>query len=99
MTEESNFKKLVLQGNTWGLLMAANQVDTFGKQLLEEEPNYLYKYKGYVPLGALGMIDDLAGKSECGYKAKQLNTIINVKTADEKNTIWTSKVPHINNST
>ena len=49
--------------------MSANQVDGFGKHLLKEEPDYIYKYKGYVPIGVLGMIDDLVGVSESGVKA------------------------------
>ena len=64
--------------------MAANQVDTFGKQLLEEEPDYIYKYKGFIPIRVLGMINDLAGVSESGQKAVQLNAFINVKTAEKK---------------
>ena len=63
--------------------MASNQVDKFGKQLFEEDPDYLYKYKGYVPIGVLGMIDDLAGVSESGVKAVQLNSYINVKSAEK----------------
>ena len=42
-TVEKEFQRIVLQGDTWAPTMAANQVDTFGKQLLEEEPDYLYK--------------------------------------------------------
>ena len=64
--------------------MAANQVDSFGKQLLEEDPDYIYKYKGYIPIGVLGMIDDLVGVSESGVKATQLNAFINVKSAEKK---------------
>ena len=40
LTAENKFSKLVLQVDTWGPLMASNQVDKFGKQLLEEEPDY-----------------------------------------------------------
>ena len=58
---EKHFQKVVLQGDTWGPIMASNQVDTFGKQLLEEEPSFLYRYKGKVPVGVLGMVGDLAG--------------------------------------
>ena len=70
---EQKFSKLVLQGDTWGPIMASNQVDTFGKQLIEKEPSFIYKYKGNVPVGVLGMIDDLAGVSEGAIKAKHLN--------------------------
>ena len=78
-----HFEELVLQGDTWAPLMASNQVDVFGKQILDEKPNYLYKYKGYVPISVLGMIDDVAGISESGIKAKQLNAFINVKAAEK----------------
>ena len=81
---ENNFKEIVLQGDTWGPLMAANQVDTVAKSLLEENPEYIYKYKGRIPIGILGMIDDLAGVSESGVKAKQLNSFLNVKAAEKK---------------
>ena len=56
----------------------------FEKQLLEECPDYIYKYKGHVPVGVLGMIDDLVGVSESGVKAKQLNAYINVRSAEKK---------------
>ena len=81
---EKIFDKVVLQGDTWGPIMASNQVDTFGKQLLTEEPTYIYKFKGYVPVGVLGMVDDVAGVSECGMKAKQLDAFINTETAEKK---------------
>ena len=84
LSAETSFEKIVLQGDTWGPIMAANQVDTFGKQLIEEEPDFVYKYKGYIPIGLLGMIDDLAGVSESGLKAKQLNTFVNFKTSEKK---------------
>ena len=83
LTAGKTFKEIVLQGDTWAPLMASNQVDTIGKQLLDEEPSYLYKYKGYVPVGILGMVDDLAGISESGVKANQLNSFINVKSAEK----------------
>ena len=54
--------------------MASNQVDGFGKQLVEEEPEYIYKYKGHIPIGVLRLVDDLAGISESGMKAVQLNS-------------------------
>jgi hypothetical protein len=84
LSEEMTFKKLVLQGDTWGPTMAANQVDTIGKQLLVEQPQFLYKYKGHVPIGILGMIDDIVGVSEHGLHATQLNAFINIKTAEKK---------------
>ena len=51
--------------------------------LLEENVSYLYKYKGSVPVGILGQIDDLIGVTEPGYKAQQMNSYLNVMTADK----------------
>ena len=84
LSAETRLKKTVLQGDTWGPTMAANQVDTLGKQLLIENPDYLYKYKGHVPIGILGMIDDIVGVSEDGIHAMQINAFINLKTAEKK---------------
>ena len=43
----------------------------------------MYEYTGFVPVGILGQIDNLIGVSEVGYKAQQINSYINVKTADK----------------
>ena len=37
---------------------------------------------GYIPVGILGMIDDLTGISESGVKAVELNSFRNVKTVE-----------------
>ena len=52
--------------------MASNQVDTFGKILFEESPNYVYKYKGHVTI-VHEKIDDRAGVRESGINTKQPN--------------------------
>ena len=41
LTVAKHFEELVLQGDTWAPLMASNQVDSFGKQILNEKPQYL----------------------------------------------------------
>ena len=44
---------------------------------------YFYKYKEKVPIGFLGLVDDIVGITEAGYQAQQLNTFINLKTAEK----------------
>ena len=83
LTEEKTMKEIVMQGDTWSSTMAAVQCDAFGKNLLEEDVSYLYKYKGTVPIGILGQIDDLIGVTEPGFKAQQMNAYLNVMTADK----------------
>ena len=82
LTEQVALEEVVLQGEVWGPTLAANQVDTFGKEMLEEDASFIFKYKGYIPVPILGMIDDVIGVT-LGYKSAQLNSYINVKTADK----------------
>ena len=83
VTEQMTMKEIVMQGDTWASTMASVQCDAFGKELLEEGASFIYKYKGFVPVGILGQIDDLIGVTEAGYKAQQMNSYLNVKTADK----------------
>ena len=63
--------------------MASAQVDSFGKEMLEDKPNFMYKYMEEVPIPLLGMVDDLIGITEAGHKTTQLNAFVNVKAADK----------------
>ena len=81
LTERSTIRNCVLQGDTWGSLLASVQVDTIGQEC--EESGLGYQYKDQVMVTMLGMVDDIIGVSEAGYKAQQLNTIINTKTAEK----------------
>ena len=47
------------------------------------EAGYFYKYKDMLPVGFLGLVDDIVGITEVGYKAHQLNAMINLKTAEK----------------
>ena len=40
----------VMQGDTWSSAMASAQVDAIGKEMIQEEPSYIFKYKGEVPV-------------------------------------------------
>ena len=43
----------------------------------------MYKYLEEVPIPILGMVDDIIGVAEAGFKTQLLNAFINVKTADK----------------
>ena len=79
LTERQTLTDLVLQGDTWGSMLASVQVDTIGRECLER--GYGYRYKDTLMVSMLGMVDDLIGITEAGFKAKQMNVFINVKTA------------------
>ena len=81
LTERQSLKDIVLQGDTWGSLLASVQVDSIGKECVEN--GYGYMYKDTLLVSILGMVDDMLGITEAGFKAQQMNTFMNVKTAEK----------------
>ena len=81
LSERQKITNCVLQGDTWGSILASVQVDTIGQDCEESGLGYMYKDK--VQVSMLGMVDDIIGVTEAGYKAQQLNAIINMKTAEK----------------
>ena len=43
-----------------------------------------YRYKNIVQVGVLGQIDDLIGVTEAGFRAQELNSFINTKSAEKR---------------
>ena len=80
LTDRQIITNCVLQGDTLGPILASVQVDKIGKAAEEADIGYYYKDK--LPITMLGLIDDVVGVSEAGYKAQQLNVILNVKTSE-----------------
>ena len=81
LTDRQKITNSVLQGDTWGPMLASVQVDKIGKSL--EGAGIGYLYKNELPISMLGLIDDVVGVTEAGYKAQQLNVILNVKTSEK----------------
>ena len=82
LTERQTVSDIVLQGDTFGSLLASVQVDMIGKDCMEAGHHYLYK--NLLPIGFLGLVDDIVGITEAGFKAQELNAYINVKTAEKR---------------
>ena len=81
LTDRQTVKDIVLQGDTFGSILASVQVDSIGKVV--EEAGLGYRYKDTLPISLLGLVDDLIGVTEAGFKAAQLNEILNLKTAEK----------------
>ena len=89
LTDRQMVNDSVLQGDTWGSLLASVQVESIGKECIEAKHYYLYK--GKLPVGFLGMIDDIVGVTEAGVKAQKMNSFINLKTAEKSLRFGASK--------
>ena len=81
LSERETVKNLVLQGDKFGSLMASVQVDKIGQESMKR--GYHYFYKKSLPIGFLGLVDDIVGISETGHKASELNAFMNIKTAEK----------------
>ena len=82
LSERQTIKNVVLQGETWGSIMASVQVDSIGKEI--EQSGLGYQYKDILPVTLLGLVDDIIGITDAGYKAQQMNAVLNVKTAEKR---------------
>ena len=89
LTDRQKLENVVLQGDTWGSLLASVQVDSISKEV--NSRGYGYKYMDKLPVSLLGLVDDMIGVSEVGYKAQQLNAVLNVKTAEKRLQFGVSK--------
>ena len=81
LSERQTLENIVLQGDTFGSLLASVQVDTIGKQCMQS--GYGYKYKDSLTISMLGLVDDIIGVTEAGFRAQQMNALINVNSADK----------------
>ena len=81
LTDREKVENSVLQGETWGSLLASVQVETIGKKC--EELGYGYNYKNSLYVGILGLVDDIIAVTEAGPKAHVMNVFLNVKTAEK----------------
>ena len=90
LTERVLIPEIVMQGDVLAPLMSSLQVDTIGKECIEEG-KHLYFYKNIVPIPPLGLVDDLFTISTCGYKTNLLNKFINKKSAEKKLQFGASK--------
>ena len=81
LSDRQTVKNIVLQGDTWGSMLASVQVDKIGQECMAA--GYFYLYKNVLPVGFLGLVDDTVGITEAGYQAQQLNALMNVKTAEK----------------
>ena len=78
ITSRLDFPCIVQQGGTWGSLLCANTIDTFGKYC-GEKSEFTYSYKKKTDILPLAFIDDLNGISECGLKSVALNAFLTTK--------------------
>ena len=89
LTDRRKISNTVLQGETFGSLLASVQVDTIAKEC--SKTDYEYKYQNILPVGMLGLVDDTVCIAEAGYKSHMMNAFFNVRTAEKTLQFWAKK--------
>ena len=82
LTDRQMIENVVLQGDTFGSILASVQVDNICKEVVASDTGY--KYKDILDVSILALVDDLIGITKAGYQAQQMNAIINAKTAEKR---------------
>ena len=90
ITDRETVHKIVMQGEVLAPLKCSVQVDTIGKECIEEKKN-LYQYKEKVSIPPLGMVDDIIAVSKCGVNSLLMNSFLNSKTNIKKLQFGTQK--------
>ena len=67
---------IIMQGTVWGSLFCTATMDKLG-QLMYNNSNLVYKYKGVVDTPCLGMVDDILSIQQCLSKSVNTNAVIN----------------------
>ena len=76
LTSRQTIRNSVLQGDTFGSLLASVQVDTIAQNVSEAGIGYLYNKE--LPINILGLVDDMIGVTEAGHKTQIMNTILHI---------------------
>ena len=87
LTERQIIRNCVLQGDTWGSLLASAQVDSIAKDV--EEAGLGYLYKDSLSVSLLGLVYDVTGVTEAGFKA-QCN--FKCKSSRKRPAIWCQRI-------
>ena len=82
-TDSGSISNSIIQGDVFGPILCSKQVDSFGKECLENH-KYTYMYKNEVKIPPLSMVDDVVCISECGYQTSMMNSYMNFQTNSKK---------------
>ena len=75
-SSRTSIKNIIMQGTVWGSLLCTATMDKLG-QMIYNNPELTYKYKGVVETPSLGMVDDILIVQKCSNDTVKLNAIVN----------------------
>ena len=89
-----NIKNIIMQGTVWGSLLCTASMDKLG-QLVYQNDELIYKYKGAVETPSLGMVDDILTIQKCSSDTLKINAVVNSFIEGKKLKLSASKCHRI----
>jgi hypothetical protein len=90
ISRRDKFEGILMQGDVLTPLISSLQIDTMEKECLDQQ-KHLFYFRDSVPIGPMGMVDELLTISESGVKTSLMNQYINFKTGSKRLQFGTSK--------
>ena len=84
LTKRKEYKEIEMQGTVLTPIKCAIQIDTLGKEVLKEDGDKLYKYKGCVKIPPMALIDDILTITECGIDSILMNAAVQSKVNNKR---------------
>ena len=84
LTKRKEYKEIEMQGTVLTPIKCAIQIDTLGKEVLKEDGEKLYKYKGCVKIPPMALIDDILTITECGIDSILMNAAVQSKVNNKR---------------
>ena len=94
ITSREVVEKIVMQGEVTGPGQCSNQVDTIGKECINES-KLLYSYKDELGVPPLGMVDNIFAVSHCGHESVAMNAYLKQKTNIKRLQFGPDKCPQL----
>ena len=73
-----------MQGTVLTPIKCAVQIDTLGKEALKDDSDKLYKYKGFVRIPPMALIDDILTVTPCGIDSILMNAAVQSKVNNKR---------------
>ena len=84
LTKRQTYSDIEMQGTVLTPIKCSVQIDTLVKEMLADDDNRLFKYKGYVRIPPLAIIDDIMTISNCGINSIFMNAAVQSKVDNKR---------------
>ena len=84
LTQRKEYNDIEMQGTVLTPIKCAVQIDTLGKEVLKDDSDKLYKYKGFVRIPPMALIDDILTVTPCGIDSILMNAAVQSKVNNKR---------------